>query len=259
MIFSEPVEEAKDREDPGILKGEIRIDALSFRYDSESPFVLDQISLSISHGEFIGITGPSGSGKSTLVRLLLGFEVPTQGSIYYDGKDLACLDVRRLRKQMGIVFQNEGILAGTIYDNLVCGGVCDKKEMEQALLCSGFAEDLKELPMGLRTLLPMGGETLSGGQRQRLLLARALLTSPHLLLFDEATSALDNRTQEAIRSNIDALECTRVVIAHRLSTLRKTDRIYVLDRGKIAQEGTFTELSQQKGLFANLFQRQQML
>ncbi len=257
-ILSAEQEVIEERAKSIPLSGEISIDAVSFTYEPGGPLILDEISIAVVPKEFVAIVGPSGSGKSTLVRLLLGFEQPNRGTIYYDGQELPSLNLHHVRRQIGIVMQTGGIIAGTIHDNLVCGGIYPKEKIEASLALSGFAKDMHTLPMGLHTFLPMGGETLSGGQKQRLLIARALLPEPKILIFDEATSALDNKVQDEISRNLDALDVTRIVIAHRLSTIRHADRIYVMEQGKVVQTGTFEELSQTSGIFAKMLKRQQL-
>ncbi len=258
VIVEQPQETSLNKKKPGILTGEISIDDLSFKYEENGPLILDNISIKVNPKEFVGIVGPSGCGKSTLVRLLLGFEKPSSGAIFYNEKDLASLAIQELRKQLGIVLQDEGIVSGTIYDNLVCGGVYSLEQIDHAFKVSGFIEDIDTFPMGLHTYLSMGGSTLSGGQKQRLLIARALLPNPKILILDEATSALDNKNQETVMESLNQLDVTRIVIAHRLSTIRSADRIYVLDRGKIVQAGTFEEISSQSGLFAEMLKRQKL-
>lgn len=206
----------------------------------------------------IGIVGKTGCGKSTLVRLLLGFEAPEQGEVFYDEQPMKNFDPRSIRKQIGTVLQNAGILAGSIYENIVGAGSYSKEDIERALRLSGFSKDLADLPMGLNTVVPMGGNTFSGGQRQRLYLARALVASPKILILDEATSALDNKTQEFVSANLDEIAVTRIVIAHRLSTIKHADRIYVMDAGEIIESGTFNELVEKNGLFAAMLKRQQV-
>ncbi|MDE3045517.1 MAG: ATP-binding cassette domain-containing protein [Verrucomicrobiota bacterium] len=257
VILQEPLEEEKKKTDPGRLTGAILALSLSFSYDHRTP-ILQNISINIQPRELVAIVGPSGSGKSTLIRLLLGFEKPSSGGIYYDGKDLAHLDPRAVRKQLGTVLQGEELLAGPLYDNLISGGTFHPEQIHQALELSGFAEDIATLPMGLHTYLPLSGATLSGGQKQRLFLARALLTRPSILLFDEATSALDYRTQQAITQNIGALNITRVIITQHLAGVRNADRIYVLQKGSIVQSGTFDELASSPGLFADMISRQKL-
>ncbi len=258
VIVQEPVEEASNKEAPGSLLGEVSLDEVFFRYAENEPLILNKVSLSISPKEFVGIVGPSGSGKSTLLRLLLGFETPHSGGIYFDGKDLSALSIHQVRKQMGVVLQEEGIVAGSILENLICGGRYPPEQIQEALTVSGFGEDIESFPMGVHTYLSMGGSTLSGGQKQRLLIARALLPHPKILLLDEATSALDNKNQERVIKSITKLDVTRVVIAHRLSTVRNADRIYVIEQGEIVQSGTFEALSAQEGLFAKMLKRQNL-
>jgi len=258
VIFDQEPESGPQKKPFGILQGAVAIEQVFFRYDGKTPYLLKNISLKAEPGEFIGIVGPSGSGKSTLLRLLLRFETPETGTISYDGVDLAHLDVGSVRRQMGVVLQNASLLPGTIYDNLVHGGIYTNEQVDQALELSAFKQDLWNFPMGLHTVLPSGGGTLSGGQKQRLLIARALISDPKILLFDEATSQLDNRTQMQLSQNIEKLNVTRIVIAHRLSTLRHSDRIYVLEKGEIVDQGTFDELAARPGLFAQLVIRQKI-
>lgn len=258
VIVEEPLEEQLKAQSPGRLTGEIHVDEVCFKYEGNENYILHTISLKANPKEFIGIVGPSGCGKSTLIRLLLGFERPTAGAVYYDDKDLSSFTMHEFRKQLGVVLQEEGIIAGSIYDNLTCGGAYKPEQVERALAISGFSEDIESFPMGLHTYLSMGGSTLSGGQKQRLLIARALLPNPKILLLDEATSALDNRNQEKVIKSIDQLDVTRIVIAHRLSTIRNADRIYVMDKGKFIQTGTFEELASQHGLFFDMLKRQSL-
>jgi NHLM bacteriocin system ABC transporter ATP-binding protein len=242
--------------DPGRLSGHLALDHVSFRYQPQGRLILDDVSLHAAPGEFIALVGPSGAGKSTLYRLLLGFETPESGSITYDNQDLARLDVYAVRRQMGVVLQQARIMAASIFDNLASNRAMSMDEAMDAARAAGLAKDIARLPMGMFTMLSEGGTNLSGGQRQRLLIARALAGQPRLLLFDEATSALDNRTQALVSASLKALQVTRVVIAHRLSTIRDADRIYVLERGRIVQQGRFDALAQQEGLFARLMARQ---
>lgn len=257
-ILLEPMEERADKADPGELTGEILVDSVVFGYDPSHPPVLTGISLEIKPRKFIGIVGPSGSGKSTLLRILLGFETLNAGAVYYNGKDLSSLDPRAVRKQIGAVLQGQGIMAGNLYENIACGGIYTKEQIRQALELSGFDQDLTLFPMGLNTYVPMGAETLSGGQRQRLILARALLTNPAILILDEATSALDNVSQKAFTDHINSLNITKIVVAQRLSTLRTADMIYVVEKGTITQKGSFEELSQMPGFFSTTLFRQKI-
>lgn len=243
---------------PGKLIGKIFIDNINFRYDCDASLTLDKVSIQAEPGEFIAITGTSGSGKSTLFRLLLGFETPEAGTIYYDGHDLSRLDVEAVRRQMGVVLQNGQVLSASIFDNITCGARMTLDEAWEAAYLAGLAEDIAKMPMSLHTVVSEGGSNLSGGQRQRLLIARALALKPRILLLDEATSALDNTTQEIVSQNLEQQKVTRIVIAHRLSTIRNAHRIYVLKAGRIVQQGNFEELAAVEGLFAQLMRRQMM-
>ncbi len=246
------------KSDPGPLSGNIRLDRVSFRYRDDGPLILDQLSLAAQPGEFIALVGPSGSGKSTVMRLLLGFEMPQSGSVYFDGQDLIGLDVVAIRRQLGVVLQTSRLSAGSIFDNIAGNGLISLEDAWLAAEQVGFAEDIRALPMGMHTVVSEGGGNLSGGQRQRLLIARALANQPQIMLMDEATSALDNRTQAIVTESLGRLKVTRIVIAHRLSTIRHADRIYVLQAGRVVQQGGFAELANQPGLFAQLTQRQQL-
>ena len=241
---------------PGKLAGELKLDQVCFRYRQDSPLILENITLEVRAGEFIALVGPSGSGKSTLIRLLLGFEAPESGNISYDGKDLSGLDVAAVRRQLGVVLQNGRIMSRSIWENIAGGAIITQDEAWEALQMAGLAEDIQAMPMGIHTIISEGGSNLSGGQLQRLFIARALVRQPQILLFDEATSALDNRTQAIVTHSLEQLGVTRIFIAHRLSTIRHADRIYVMQGGKIVQQGSFEELASVEGLFANLMARQ---
>ncbi len=255
LLDAEPENETT-REKPGKLTGEVVLDHISFQYEKDAPITLDDVSLHANPGEFIALVGPSGSGKSTLVRLLLGFDQPISGGVYYDGKNLAKQDLLEVRRQIGTVLQNGALFAGSIYENIVCGGLYTEEEVQEALRLSGFDKDLETFPMGLHTVVQSGGGTLSVGQCQRLLISRALIPKPKILIFDEATSALDNKTQDEVSRRLEQIDVTRIVIAHRLSTVRNASRIYVVEKGKIAQSGTFLDLAQQDGLFKEMLERQ---
>jgi NHLM bacteriocin system ABC transporter ATP-binding protein len=242
--------------DPGKLIGRIAVDRVTFRYRQDGLLILDNLNISAEPGEFIALVGGSGSGKSTIFRLLLGFETPEAGSIYYDGQDLSGLDIEAVRRQLGVVLQNSQLMSGSIFENIAAGAGITLEEAWEAARASGLAEDIIAMPMQMHTVVSEGGSNLSGGQRQRLLIARALALKPRVLLFDEATSALDNRTQAIVSESLDKLQVTRVVIAHRLSTIRNAHRIYVLQAGRIAQQGTFDQLAAKEGLFAQLMARQ---
>lgn len=241
---------------PGELTGKIEVSHVHFRYSDEGPYILQDVSLSIRPGEFAAIVGSSGSGKSTLLRLLMGFETPVSGAIYYDDQDISNLDIREVRSQTGVVLQNGKIMAGTIFQNIVGSSSLTLDDAWEAARMAGFEEDVKQMPMQMHTVLPPGAETLSGGQRQRLLVARAIVSKPRILFFDEATSALDNQTQAIVSRSLEKLQATRVVIAHRLSTIMNADRIYVLEKGHMVQQGTYEELMKQEGPFAELARRQ---
>jgi ATP-binding cassette subfamily C protein len=242
--------------DPGKLIGRITIEHVSFRYRPEIPLTLEDVNIHAEPGEFIALVGGSGSGKSTLFRLLLGFETPEEGSIYYDGQDLSGLDVSAMRRQLGVVLQTGKIMSGSIFDNLAGGARVTLEEAWTAATMAGLKADITSMPMGMHTVVSEGGGNLSGGQRQRLLIAKALVLKPQILFFDEATSALDNKTQTIVSESLDKLQVTRIVIAHRLSTIRNADRIYVLQAGRVAQQGSFKELASKEGIFATLMHRQ---
>jgi len=239
------------------LGGRIELNHVSFRYDDEQPMVLEDISFAVEPGEFVALVGASGSGKSTLLRLLLGFEQPASGAIYYDGKDLSKLNLRGVRRQIGVVLQNARLASGgSIFENIIGNSPLSIEDAWQAARMVGLDADIKAMPMGMHTVLTEGGGTLSGGQRQRLLIAAAIVHKPRLIFFDEATSALDNETQRIVSESLENLNATRLVIAHRLSTIINADRIIVLDRGHIAQMGSYQTLAKQPGIFAEMVRRQ---
>ncbi|MFB8756729.1 NHLP bacteriocin export ABC transporter permease/ATPase subunit [Streptomyces nigra] len=226
---------------PGPLTGAIEARRLSFRYSDDGPLVLDDVSFEIRPGEFVAVVGPSGCGKSTLLRLLIGFDKPVSGSVLYDGQDLAALDQSAVRRQCGVVLQHAQPFTGSILD-VICGTEpYTPEEAMAAAEMAGLAEDIKRMPMGLHTIVS-GSGAVSGGQRQRLMIAQALIRRPRILFFDEATSALDNETQRTVIESTRALNATRVVIAHRLSTVLDADRVIVMEDGKVAQQGPPAEL-----------------
>ena len=241
---------------PGTLTGDIEMQSVSFRYSADGPPILRGISLRVEPGEFVAFVGPSGSGKSTILRLLLGFETPESGAIYFDGQDLAGLDLQSVRRQIGVVLQSGRLTSGDIYSNIVGSAPLTIEDAWSAARMAGFADDVQAMPMGMHTVVSEGGGTLSGGQRQRLMIARALARQPRQLFLDEATSALDNRTQAIVGASLAGLRVTRLVVAHRLSTIVHADRIFVVERGQIVQTGRYDELMAQRGLFAVLARRQ---
>ena len=241
------------------LKGNIELSNVYFRYTDNMPYVVDGMSLKIKAGEYIAIVGTTGCGKSTLMRLLLGFETPEKGAIYYDGKDMSKLDLRSLRRRIGAVTQDGSLFQGDIYSNIVISAPqLTLDEAWEAAEMAGIAESIRSMPMGMQTIISEGQGGISGGQKQRLMIARAVAPKPKVLMFDEATSALDNKTQKQVSDALDSLKCTRIVIAHRLSTIRNCDRILVLDKGRIIEDGTYDELIAKKGFFAELVERQRL-
>jgi ATP-binding cassette subfamily C protein len=245
------------RRDPGVLSGDIELNHVSFRYQPDTAPVLDDVSLQIHPGEFVALVGPSGAGKSTILRLLLGFETANSGSIYYDREDLAGLDLQALRRQIGVVLQSSKLTPGDILSNITGGAPrYTVDDAWHAARMAGLDQDIKQMPMGMYTAISEGESTLSGGQRQRLLVARAIIAAPRILLFDEATSALDNITQARVTESLTTLKATRIVVAHRLSTVIQADRICVIDRGRIVQHGAYQALVEQPGMFAELARRQ---
>ena len=241
---------------PGRLQGRVVFDHVGFRYRKDGPLTLDDVSIHADPGECIALVGPSGSGKSTILNLLLRFETPLAGAIYLDGQDLGSLDIAAVRRQLGVVSQDSRLMSESIFENIICGGLATMDDAWEAARHAGLAEDIENMPMGMHTVISEGGSNISGGQRQRMLIARALIRKPGILIFDEATSALDNRTQAVVTESLRRLKATRIVVAHRLSTVRHADRIYVIDQGRVVQQGTFDELVSQPGLFAHLMSRQ---
>jgi ATP-binding cassette subfamily C protein len=242
---------------PGPLSGAIEARRLSFRYTDDGPLVLDDVSFAVRPGEFVAIVGPSGCGKSTLLRLLIGFDRPVSGSVLYDGQDLAALDQSAVRRQCGVVLQHAQPFTGSILD-VICGSEpYTPEEAMAAAEMAGLAEDIRRMPMGLHTIVS-GSGAVSGGQRQRLMIAQALIRRPRILFFDEATSALDNETQRTVIESTKALNATRVVIAHRLSTVLDADRVIVMEDGKVIQQGPPAQLLADTGGRLHELVRRQM-
>ncbi len=239
------------------LTGNIDIANVSFRYNKDGPLILDNISIKVKQGEYLAVVGRSGSGKSTLMRILLGFEKPEAGAVYYDGYDLDTLDVRSVRQCIGVALQNGKLFSGDIFSNIIITSPNSTlDDAWKAARMAGLEEDIKAMPMGMHTMIGEGSGGISGGQKQRILIARALIASPGILFFDEATSALDNITQKHVTESLASIGCTRIVIAHRLSTVKNCDRIIVIEGGKITEEGNYDELMEKKGLFYEFAQRQ---
>nr|MBQ6739747.1 ATP-binding cassette domain-containing protein [Synergistaceae bacterium] len=241
------------------LSGNIELNNVSFRYAANMPLIINNLSLKIRAGEYVAIVGATGCGKSTLMRLLLGFEKPSEGAVYYDDNDINSIDLKSLRRMIGVVTQDGGLFQGDIFSNIIISA--PKLTLDDAWAAAetaGIADDIRAMPMGMHTLISDGQGGISGGQRQRIMIARAIAPKPKILIFDEATSALDNITQKNISTSLAKLKCTRIVIAHRLSTVKDCSRILVLDHGRIAEEGDYNSLIAKQGLFADLVERQQI-
>ena len=241
------------------LSGGIELNNVSFRYNDNMPMVIDDLSLKIRPGQYVAIVGATGCGKSTLMRLLLGFEKPQKGAVYYDGKDLNTIDLKSLRRKIGVVMQDGKLFQGDIFSNIIISAPqLTLREAWEAAEMAGVADDIRAMPMGMHTIISEGSGGVSGGQRQRLMIARAIAPKPKILMFDEATSALDNLTQKTVSDSLEKLKCTRIVIAHRLSTIRHCDRILYLEKGKILEDGTYEQLIAKGGKFAQLVERQRL-
>ena len=264
MAMAKPIMDAEPEVSEGKqvidrISGAIEVSNVSFRYREDMPLILDDLSLKIRPGQYVAIVGSTGCGKSTLMRILLGFEKPQKGAVYYNGKDLNTIDLKSLRRKIGVVMQNGKLFQGDIYSNIVISAPnLTVDQAWEAAEMAGIAEDIRRMPMGMHTLISEGSGGISGGQRQRLMIARAIAPKPKILMFDEATSALDNLTQKTVSDSLEKLKCTRIVIAHRLSTNRNCDRIIYLEKGKIVEDGTYDELIALNGRFAELVERQRL-
>ena len=241
------------------LSGGIELNNVSFRYHENMPNVVDNLSLKIRPGQYVAIVGATGCGKSTLMRIMLGFEKPQKGAVYYDGKDLSGIDLKSLRRKIGVVMQNGKLFQGDIFSNItISAPQLSMDDAWAAAEMAGIAEDIRRMSMGMHTVISDGTGGISGGQRQRLMIARAIASKPRILMFDEATAALDNITQKIVSESLEQLKCTRIVIAHRLSTIKECDRVIYLEKGKIVEDGTYEELIALNGRFAELVERQRL-
>jgi ATP-binding cassette, subfamily B, bacterial len=252
---AEPEQESQAGQMAPPLSGQIELKQVSFRYDPQAPLVLHQISLSIQPGQKIALVGRSGSGKSTLAKLLLGLYLPTAGEICYDGVSLSTLNRRSLRSQFGVVLQEPFLFSGSIRHNIAVNNPnLPLDQVQKAAQLAVLHDEIMQLPMGYETRVAESGTGLSGGQRQRLAIARALAHRPAILLLDEATSHLDGVTESEVDQNLSQLTCTRIVIAHRLSTVRNADLILVVEQGAIVEQGTHDQLLAKHGHYAALVQ-----
>lgn len=264
MAMAKPIMDAEPEVSEGKqvidrISGAIEVNNVSFRYREDMPLVLDDLSLKIRSGQYVAIVGATGCGKSTLMRILLGFEKPQKGAVYYNGKDLNTIDLKSLRRKIGVVMQNGKLFQGDVFSNItISAPQLTLDQAWEAAEMAGVAEDIRRMPMGMHTLISEGSGGISGGQRQRLMIARAIAPKPKVLMFDEATSALDNITQKTVSDSLEKLKCTRIVIAHRLSTIRNCDRIIYLEKGRIVEDGTYNELIALNGRFAELVERQRL-
>ena len=258
LMEAEP-EKHVGRESVATITGNIELSHVTFRYEKEGRKIIDDLSLKIPARQYVAIVGKTGCGKSTLLRLLLGFEKPESGAIFYDRKDIQTLDLGSLRKLIGTVLQEGELFSGSIFENITISAPnLTLQEAWDAAEIAGIADDIRAMPMGMSTVLQEGGGGISGGQKQRIMIARAVAPKPKLLLLDEATSALDNITQKQVSDALDRMRCTRIVIAHRLSTIRHCDRILVMDGGKIVEDGKYEQLIEKGGVFAELVERQRL-
>lgn len=258
-ILDTPPEISENKEIVKSVSGTIELNQVSFRYQEDTPLIINDLSLKINRGQYVAIVGTTGCGKSTLMRLMLGFEKPDTGAVYYDGRDIQKVDLKSLRRQIGVVMQNGKLFSGDIFANITISAPwLTLQDAWDAAEKAGIAQDIREMPMGMFTMIGEGAGGISGGQRQRLMIARAIAPKPKILMLDEATSALDNITQRQVSDALAELKSTRIVIAHRLSTIKACDRIIVLDKGRIIEDGTYEELNAKGGFFSELVKRQQL-
>lgn len=258
-ILKEVPEMSEQKEMVKNLSGAVELNHVSFSYLEGGPDVIRDVSMKIRPGQYIGIVGKTGCGKSTLFRLMLGFETPGKGAVYYDRKDIRKLDLMSLRQRIGTVLQDSFLFDGDILSNItIAAPWLGIDAAWEAARMAGMEEEIKELPMGMFTMVSEGAGTISGGQKQRLMIARAIVSKPKILMFDEATSALDNVTQKKVTDALAEMKCTRIVIAHRLSTIKDCSKIFVMDEGRIVEEGTYDALMEKDGVFAELISRQKI-
>lgn len=254
-ILNIPLEKEEGFGESIDVTGDIEFSNVTFSYSGDSAPVIKNLSFHIHPGEYVGIVGGSGCGKSTLIRLIMGFEKPDSGNIIFDGKDMSQLDIQSLRRQYGVVLQDAAVITGNIRMNIGMSEDADMELVTQAARLAAIDEEIEAMPMKYNTILSSEAEVISGGQRQRIALARALINKPKILILDEATSAMDNVSQSRVKRNLDELGVTRIVVAHRLSTIQDCDRILVMDKGKLVEEGDFNSLIAKNGLFAKMAKR----
>lgn len=242
------------------ISGDISVSGLKFRYTEDMPYLFNDLDLHINAGDYVALVGPSGCGKSTLVRLLLGFEKPESGSIFYDEHNLDDISKPSLRQNcVSICLQDAQLVEGTIRDNILFGNSwLSDDEVWEAVRMVALEDDIRKMPNGLDTQISADGQGVSGGQRQRIIIARALIRKPTILFLDEATSALDNISQHIITENLAKMNCTRITIAHRMSTIRQCNRVIVINEGRVVEDGSFDELMAQGGLFSEIIKRQKL-
>ena len=255
-ILEAETEDYFGKDDVGVLTGDIEISNLDFKYNDSDKLILKNINLTVKEGEFVAIVGGSGSGKSTLLRVLLGFEEYHVGNILFNKMDMNTIDIRTIRDQTGVVLQDGKIMEGSVLYNIIGTSDYTVEDAWEASRMAGCDKEIEGLEQKMDTILPPGGGTLSGGQQQRIVIARALVNKPKLILFDEATSALDNSTQKTVTENINKLKVTKIVIAHRLSTIKDADTIVVLEEGEILEKGNYDTLIKNKAFFYNLVKNQ---
>ncbi len=258
ILYSVPDSSDSSRQISKKLRGNIELKNVCFKYSPHGSNVFDDFSLKIHKGQYIAITGPTGCGKSTLLRLLLGFEIPQSGAVLYDNTDISEMNLKNLRKQIGTVLQDGQLLADSILANITFFELgLTMEDAWEAAEIAGIADDIRNMPMGMYTVISEGDGSISGGQKQRILIARAIVTKPKILILDEATSALDNIMQEKITCSLGKLDCTKIVVAHRLSTIKQCDKIIMMNNGQISEEGTYESLMRDKGMFFDFVSRQQ--